>query len=959
MRILALDLETYSGVDLKSCGVYAYTGAPDFEILLVAYAFDDAPVRVIDLARGEEFPDELQSALTSEGVTKTAFNANFERTCLARHLNAPMPPEQWRCSQAHALTLGLPASLEGVARCLKLSQQKMQEGKQLIRYFSMPCKPTKANGGRIRNLPEHDLEKWELFKTYCKQDVEVERAIRKKLDRYPMPEQELKLWYLDQHINDYGVRLDLGLVENAVQCDEVYQKKLMKEAKALTGLENPNSPAQLKNWLQDKHDIRVESLSKAAVDELLETADEAEVKRALKLRQEMSRTSVKKYEAMNRAACEDDRVRGLLQYYGASTGRFSGRLVQIHNLPRNNMTDLALARKLLKAGDYEALELLFDSVPGVLSQLIRTAITPSPGHRFIVSDFSSIEARVIAWLAGERWVIDAFKEHGKIYEMTASKMFGVPLKHIVRGRPEYAYRQKGKVATLACIAEGQPVLTDTGLVPIEQITLKHKVWDGLHFVEHDGVIFRGEREVITYEGLTATKDHLVWIEGKPEPVRFEYAATSGAHLLLTGDGRKAIRVGKDYRLRKTVGQKLEPLLDANSMCGMLSDSVDKFKQPAKGHIKGVPEMLAAPANTNVVGQTANRCQTEMRKPKGCQLQKLRCQGHYVQIPVCIGGRSLDNEELRPARQGARNRPDRQRWPLRTGKHSLCNKEEELRQQENNPSSGMEPDYVALRQNRGGKEISAGDEKGRNHKGGQVSSTGETKKLADYRCKARLYDILNAGPYNRFTVSNCLVHNCGYQGSVGALKAMGAPKMGLQESELPEIVAAWRKANPKIVKLWWDLEAAAIRAVKDKNVQKLQRNVRLFYKAGVLFMQLPSGRSLAYVRPRIEPDERFNKYGLTYEGVELGKWCRIRTYGGKLTENIVQAIARDCLAESLLRLDKAGYKIAFHVHDEVVLDVPRGTGSLEEVAQIMGWDIDWAPGLPMRAEGFETDYYKKD
>lgn len=959
MSILALDLETYSGVDLTKCGVYAYTQAKDFEVLLLAYAFDDGPVKVIDLASGERLPPELLKALTAPTVIKTAFNANFERTCLARYLNTPMPPDQWRCSQAHALTLGLPASLEGVAKCLKLPQQKMQEGKQLIRFFSMPCRATKANGGRTRNLPEHDRGKWQMFKTYCKQDVEVERAIRKKLEPYPMPKQELKLWFLDQCINDYGVRVDMGLVENAIHCDEVYQKKLVAEATHLTGLENPNSPAQLKSWLEDKHGIRVESLAKETVAEILETIANPIAKRALELRQEMSRTSVKKYEAMDRAVCGDERVRGLLQYYGASTGRFSGRLVQIHNLPRNNMSDLDLARELLKTGHYEALELLFDSVPDVLSQLIRTAIIPSPGHRLIVSDFSSIEARIIAWLAGEKWVIDTFNDHGKIYEMTASKMFRVPMELIVKGRSEYELRQKGKIATLACIAEGQLVLTDKGRVPIEDITLSHMIWDGENFVRHYGVIFRGEKEVITYDGLTATKDHLVWVEGKPEPVRFEYAATSGAHLLRTGDGGKAIRVGKDYKPGKTVEQELEPLLYVNSMCGVLSDSVDKFKQPAKGHIKGVSEMLAATTNSSMVGQTANGCQTKMRKPKGCRLQKLRGQGHQVQLPVCTGGRSLDNKEPRLAGQGVRNRQDRQRWPLRTGEHSFYNKEEELRQQENNPSGGMEPGHVALCQKCCCKEIGSGDDKGRNHMARKVGCSGETKKLENYRRKARLYDILNAGPNNRFTVSNCLVHNCGYQGSIGALKAMGATKMGLQESELPEIVAAWRKANPKIVKLWWDLEAAAIRAVKDRTVQKLQRNVKLFYKAGVLFMQLPSGRSLAYVRPRIESDERFGRDKLSFEGVELGKWRRIDTYGGKLAENLTQAIARDCLAESLLRLDAAGYKIAFHVHDEAVLDVPCGSGSLEEVVEIMSQDIDWASGLPMRAEGFETYYYMKD
>ena len=646
--VLAVDLETYSSVDLAKCGVFRYTQAEDFEILLFGYAFDDNEVQVIDLARGEDIPKEIMEALTDPNILKHAFNAAFERTCLAKHFGTPMPPEQWRCSQAHALTLGLPSSLKNVAEVLKLENQKMDEGRALIRYFCNPCKPTKANGGRTRNLPHHDPAKWHLFKTYCKQDVVVERDIRKKLDRYPM--QELKLWFLDQKINDYGIRIDTKLVKNAIECDKMHQEKLMKEAIHLTGLENPNSPAQLKTWLEDKHGIKADSLAKAKVEELLNETDNPEVKRVLELRQEMSRTSVRKYEAMDRAVCKDSRARGLLQYHGALTGRWSGRLIQTQNLPRNNMSDLDIARRLLRDGKYETLELLFESVPDVLSQLIRTAIIPSPGHRFIVSDFSSIEARILAWIAGEQWMVDVFSDHGKIYEMTASRMFNVPLELIVRGNPEYELRQKGKVAVLAC---------------------------------------------------------------------------------------------------------------------------------------------------------------------------------------------------------------------------------------------------------------------------------------------------------------------GYSGSVGALKAMGALNMGLSEDELLPIVNSWRQSNPNIVDFWWDVEKAAKKVIQDRTSVNMQYGLKFYYESGAMFIGLPSGRRLAYVNPRIEWDERFNKDGITYEGINLGKWCRIRTFGGKLVENIVQAIARDCLAESLLRLDAAGYKIATHIHDEVVLDVPKGFGSLKEVEEVMSEPIDWAPGLPMGADGFESDYYRKD
>lgn len=653
MRTLAIDIETFSSVDLTKCGVYPYSQSEDFEVLLLAYAFDDEEVQVVDLASGEAIPEEVMATLTDSVVIKIAYNAQFERTCLKAHLGIDMPPEQWRCSQAHALTMGLPGHLDAVAKVMGLKEQKMKEGKALIRYFSMPCRATKANGGRRRNLPHHDMERWELFKSYCKKDVEVEREIRRKLAPFPMIDKEQKLWELDQRINDRGIKLDKVLVEHAIKCDEQYQEKLTKEATDLTGLDNPNSPAQLKCWLKDIHGVEVESLAKDAVAELLEETDIADVKHLLELRKEMSKTSVRKYEAMARAMRKDERAGGLLQYYGANrTGRWAGRLIQIQNLPRNSMEDLNLARELLRAGDYETLELLFDSVPDTLSQLIRTAFIPSEGCRLIISDFSAIEARVIAWLANEAWVIETFKGHGKIYEMTASRMFGVPLEKIAKGKPEYELRAKGKIATLAC---------------------------------------------------------------------------------------------------------------------------------------------------------------------------------------------------------------------------------------------------------------------------------------------------------------------GYQGSVGALKAMGAEKMGLSEGELRHIVDAWRRANPNIVKFWYSVEDAAIRAVKGRTHVTMQHGLKLYYKSGMLFIQLPSGRNLVYVKPRIEIDDRFNKEKLTYEGMEqtTRRWGRIDTYGGRLVENIVQGVARDCLAEAMVRLDERGYKIVAHIHDEVVLDVPKGESSVEEINHIMAEPIPWAKGLPMNADGFETAYYMKD
>lgn len=646
MTVLRIDLETYSSVDLKTCGVYKYVDSPDFEILLFGYAYDDDPVRVIDLTDFEELPDYIHHDLFDPLVIKQAFNAAFERTCLANHLGRPMPPEQWRCTAVNALYLGLPNYLEGVAKILGLENQKDTAGKNLIKYFSVPCKATKANGERIRNYPYHDSEKWEQYKAYCGQDVVVEREISRVLDKHPVPDSEWRLWALDQQINDHGVQLDPQFVVNAIACDKQYKEKLMAEAMELTGLSNPNSGTQLKAWLLEAEGMEVESLTKDTVPQLLDQAESDITKRVLELRQELSKTSVKKYQAMERAICSDGRVRGLLQFYGAGrTGRWAGRLVQVHNLPRNYLSDLGLARHLLKEGNYELLELLFESVSDVLSQLIRTTFIPSPGGIFRVADFSAIEARVIAWLSGEQWRLDVFNSHGKIYEASASQMFKVPLESIGKGSP---LRQKGKVAELAL---------------------------------------------------------------------------------------------------------------------------------------------------------------------------------------------------------------------------------------------------------------------------------------------------------------------GYGGGPNALIQMGALDMGIQESELQPLVDAWRTANPAIKMFWKDAERTAIQAVELPGTEiKLHHGITFQVIGGTLFCNLPSGRKLAYFKARLE-DGTYGKQ-LGYEGVNDKKqWSRLRTYGGKLVENIVQAIARDCLAESLLRLDAQGYPIVMHVHDEIIADCTAG--SLEEMCDIMGQPISWAPGLPLRADGFETEFYCKD
>ena len=643
MKKLSIDLETYSSVDLGKSGVYKYAESEDFEILLFAYSIDDGEVKVIDLASGEIIPEEILSALSDESVEKWAFNANFERVCLSRFLGKRLKPQGWYCTMIWSAYLGLPLSLEKVGEVLKLDKQKMNEGKALIRYFSIPCKPTKTNGMRTRNLPHHDLEKWSTFKEYNQRDVETEMAIKKKLSAFPMPHSEWKNYWIDQNINNRGILIDEVLVDSAIKFDEILRDENMDRAIELTGLENPNSPLQLKEWLNRKG-LEIDSLAKKDVESALKNA-EGDIKEVLELRQELSKSSVRKYDAMKNVKGKDNRARGLIQFYGANrTGRYSGRLIQVQNLRRNNLKDLDLARSLVKNRDYETMEILYESPSDILSQLIRTAFIAKEGTRFIISDFSAIEARVLAWLAEEQWVLEAFENGEDIYCRTASRMFGVPVeKHGVNGH----LRQKGKIATLAC---------------------------------------------------------------------------------------------------------------------------------------------------------------------------------------------------------------------------------------------------------------------------------------------------------------------GYQGALGALKAMGGIEMGLSEDELQSIVDSWREANPNIVSLWWDIDSVVKRVVKTRSKEGY-KNLVISYEKGILFIQLPSKRRLAYPKAKIGMN-RFGGESIVYEGIVVGnKWDKTESYGGKFVENIVQAIARDILAEAMMRIENEGFNIVMHIHDEVVIE--SDSSSIEEINEIMSLVPSWAPGLILDADGFESEFYKKD
>lgn len=906
MRTLAIDIETYSETDLLKSGVYKYAEDSAFEILLFAYKIDNGPTCIVDLANGEKLPEEIMEDLTDHDTLKVAYNANFEITCLESYFNITLPRYQWNCTMAKASQLALPLSLDACAKALQLDVEKDAAGKALIKYFSLPCKPTKINGGRSRNLSHHDKEKWEKFKAYCIKDVEVEYAIRKKISWFQVPKQEQEMWILDQQINSSGVLVDPVLVDNAIRISETYIQQLTEEAYELTGLENPNSAAQLKQWLSEETDSQVESLTKNAIPELLATVECDTVKRVLNIRQEMAKTSVKKYYAMRAAMCSDNRVKGLLQYYGASrTGRWAGRLVQVQNLPQNHLSSLDIARDLVLQGDLDTLDILYGNIPDTLSQLIRTAFVAPDGYRFIVADFSAIEARVIAWLAQEKWRLDVFNTHGKIYEASAAQMFKVPIESVTKGSD---LRQKGKVAELACIAAGQLVLTDQGLVPIENISINHLVWDGTQFVSHQGLIPKGFKSVITYDGLTATPDHLVWIEGQKEPVQFQHAATSGARLLRSANGRKAIRLGENHFTGKAMEKRLERSASTNAMRFVRSRSVVSLLQSYSRKIQRLPELFKTSEDPKMVGQTFNIRKAAMYQSQRSQLSQLRRARNRVQILIGAGSWFMDQRQHRNPYQRSGIGSNQQRWALRARKPKIC-------------FQGNEPSQQAF---------------------------------------LETFDILNAGPNNRFTVSGVLVHNCGYQGGPNALINMGALKMGIAEEELPKIIRQWRNANKKIVQFWDDVNDAAIEAVSNPgSIIKLKLGISFFMERGILFIQLPSGRRLSYLNAKIKE----GKFGpvVTYHGMNqtTKQWSVQETYGGKLVENIVQAVARDCLATAMLNLWNDGYEIAFHVHDEVVLQMPVDEGSLEEVNKIMGRPIPWAPGLPLTADSYETFYYKKD
>ena len=890
MQTLSIDIETYSSESLQKSGVYRYSEAPDFEILLFGYSVDSGPVKVIDLAGGERIPEEILDALTDDTVTKWAFNANFERVCLSRYLrdlgtsldpfcdSHPLStekarylnPESWRCSMVWAAAMGLPLSLEGAGAVLGLEKQKLTEGKELIRFFCQPCSPTKANGQRTRNYPCHAPDRWDAFKRYNLRDVEAEMSIQEKLRKFPVPDFIWDEYHIDQEINDRGIALDMGLVENAIAFDERSRRELTAAMQGITNLDNPNSVQQMRKWLS-YNGVETESLDKKTVKELIEAGGSQAVHDALILRQQLAKSSVRKYQAMQNAVCKDGRAHGMFLFYGANrTGRWSGRLIQLQNLPQNNLPDLSEARELVRSSDYEMLDMLYDSVPAVLSELIRTAFVPRAGYKFIVSDFSAIEARVLAYLAGEKWRSKVFSDGGDIYCASASRMFGVPVeKH---GQNSHL-RQKGKIAELACIAEGQLVLTDNGLKPIETVTLSDLLWDGESWVQHEGIIYKGEKEVITYEGLTATPDHLVFVEGESEPIQFGIAAASGARLIQTGDGRRAIRLGENYKPREKMEQEMEPLLCSDSMSGLWFDSMAEFGKSENRKIKRMPGLLTATPGSKMALQASLRSKTALRESEHEKLLQLWQAGNKISFPKRSGCVSLLDGKVWNSREGNAAGSDRQQWGLCSGKPSVCNSYRKQEKPKINSIESIRSKILAIYKNCCDKKTIRGDDPIRDYRGCGKSCRKEMQELAHNKRTARLYDIRNAGKHHRFTVSGKLVHNCGYGGSVGAMKAMGGLEMGLSENDLQSIVTDWRSSNPMIVQFWWDVDHAVKTSIKQR-IQTEVHGIRFFCKSRMLFIRLPSGRRLSYVKPRIE-ENQFGGESVTYEGVgSTKKWERL-------------------------------------------------------------------------------------
>lgn len=979
MANFSIDLETFSPEDIKRSGLYRYASNPEFDILLFGYSLDGKTSYVLDCTRTNDRLEMLEIAplLYNPAYIKKAWNAAFEWYCLSVYLNrygklkGLLPIDQWRDTQLQAQYLGYPSSLEkaGAAIGIPEDKKKLGVGKTLIRTFCSPRKPTKRDN-RTRVLPADEPEKWELFKTYNAGDVTAEMTIGDMLSKWEVPDFVQKQWELDTMHNALGVNVDLALVDGALRIAEENTQELLDEAAKITGLDNPNSRNQLCDWLtKELPEENIQDLRRETVSTLLKGVPESNVKRVLEIRQETGKAAHKKYAAIKKMVCPDGRLRGLMKFYGANrTGRWASVGVQLQNLARTHLNSVDFAREIVEAGDTQGLRFCYGAVSDTLGQLVRTALIPSPGHVFVDADFSAIEARVIAWLAGEEWVLNVFRTHGKIYEATASQMFGVPMEKIKKGNPEYELRQRGKVATLACIAEGSlvPVKFKDGSIyemPIQLVTPEDLVWDGTDWVRCEGAVFNGYREVITYEGLTATPDHLVWVEGKNEPIPFGLAAQSGAHLAKSGTGRFPVWVGKNHKSRASVHQGMVSMLRADGVSGVRSEIMDVSTESDQREIQRMPSVLAAQTNSEMAGPTDNSRETALPESERPWVRKLR--GAWNRVSVWIGNRVQALHHVSVPESGPQygTRQNRQQRSLRAGEHSDGYSKGKLWEQKNHGAVRLGPAVLALFRNLYKAKTCRWDDTGAGDRICQKSGTRETQELARNTKTVRVYDIRNAGPNHRYAVQGVIVHNCGYGGGAHAMETMDI-NHAIDPELYPGLVKKWRDANPAIVKYWYDTERAALETLKTGQPHTVGYCTYAFESDQAtnqwfLTCLLPSGRKLFYVRPSI-CENRFGKEAIRFWGInDKKKWSEIDTYGGRLVENQCQAVARDCLAEKLWPLEQAGYPVVFSIHDEIVADAPRSYADLKTVTDIMAAPIPWAPGLPLNAEGWVGDYFRKD
>lgn len=957
MRTLAIDLETYSSNDIKY-SVYKYVEAPDFEILLFAYAFDDDPVRVVDLAQGKTLPDDVKAALYDKDVLKTAFNANFEINCLKKYF-PDLPEEQWECDRILSLYNSYPPHLAAVAKAMHFDEdrQKDTRGKALIRYFCLPCKPTKANGGRTRNYPKDAPDKWRVFKEYNRQDVVVERAIRDKLVNLRPPDFEHENWLIDQAINRNGIMVNQTLVDNAIRLSGEYREKLLARATEITGLDNPNSPLQVKGWLEERLGRAVDSLSKAAVADMLTEDIPGDVREMLSIRQKISKSSIKKYDAMRMAACHDSRIRGMFQFYGAArTGRFAGRIVQLQNLPRNSMPDLDLARNMVLDGDLEALEMCFDDVQDVLSQLIRTALEAPPGKRFIVADFSAIEARVIAWLAGEEWEMKAFAEGKDIYCATASAMFGVPVvKHGVNGE----LRQKGKVAVLACgygggigalkaMGADKMGLTDDELQTVVRkwreasphivklwadvenaamnavsgipTTLKQK---NLHFHVEDDAL---------YIELPSGR-HLVYLHPHLGKNRFGSDA-----ILYTGLGGSKTTAGR-WGTLETYGGKLVENCLAQGTLVLTDRGLSPIEKVSKDML--IWDGISFVRHEGVINKGLQDCITLDGLSMTPDHRVLTEKGWMP----CVETQGLNWADVRLPHRHQEGRKH-ERWEIEMAVP--------LRLRPPEKSGRIRPEKEKAFYKVMWLHERAFDWPRRNHPRivapPHLGGVALIKTAMPESACASLQELRGPRHNGLQTLARKFPEFPGRYGAIIQARTSVRPDRQQQRLFAGKLSLGYTKGKRQ------EQADKSSRTVLRQDDKRTSRGVGNRHDNAML----STGPQLA---SRIVINKTKCKKRV-YDIRNCGPRHRFAVYDPetkkvRLVHNCVQAIARDCLCAAMKRLTDAGYKICAHIHDEVILEMPEGTGSLDDAVRIMCQNEPWNEGLVMNADGFEAKYYQKD